>query len=53
MHFINHKFTKKNEKVEQKNIKKGYVIKNILIMTLFSKFIRNFAKYASFYKETL
>lgn len=40
-------------KMSKKNTKKRYVIKKIMIMTLFSKFIRNFAKSDPFYKDTL
>ena len=39
--------------MSENNTKKVCVVKKIVIMTLFSKLIRNFAKYASFYKETL
>lgn len=44
---------KKNDKNEQKKTKKEPVVKKIMIKTLFSKLISNFAKSDPFYKGTL
>lgn len=53
MQFVKHKNTRKTRKLSKKIQKKVRVMKKMPIVSFFSKFIRNFAEYASFYKGTL